>query len=93
MRQDTACLFNGELSENCCQLGFLTETDPGMIVVYLDAKKLGCWVKVNDLEFFQRICLNVNRSCGGGLHKSHGHIMDIQKHHKPVAAEIQVGVG
>jgi len=42
-------MLHAESSEDCGDIGFLTETDPGTIAVYLDAEELARWAEVRDL--------------------------------------------
>jgi len=41
-------ILHAELSEDSGDIGFLTETDSGIIAVDFDAEELTCWAKVRD---------------------------------------------
>jgi hypothetical protein len=60
-------MLHHESSEDCGDIGFQTETDPGAITVYLDAKELARWAEVCNLIFLQELCLDPDCSFGGGL--------------------------
>jgi hypothetical protein len=42
-------ILHAESSEDCADIGFLTETDSGIIAIDFDAKELACSVEVRDL--------------------------------------------
>jgi len=44
-------VLHAELTENCDDIGFLSETEPGTIGVDFDAKELACWAEVHYLLF------------------------------------------
>jgi hypothetical protein len=42
-------MLHAESSEDCGDIGFLSETDSGIIAVDFDAEELACGAKVGDL--------------------------------------------
>ena len=80
-------------SEEGGDIGFLTETDPGTIAVYLDAEELARRAEVCDHICLWEFRIDFNRGFGRSLQVWHGDIVDIQTYHNTVSAEIEIGIG
>jgi hypothetical protein len=86
-------MLHAESSEDCGDIGFLSETDSGIIAVDFDAEELACGAKVGDLVLLWELRFDFDRGFGSSLRIWHGDIFDIQKYENTVAAEIEVGIG
>jgi len=92
-RRDSVSMLHAESSENCGDIGFLTKTDPGTIVVFLDAEELARWAEVSDHSVLWELCLPFDCGFGSSLPIWQGDIVDIQKYQDTFTVEIEIGMG
>jgi len=87
-------MLHAESSQNCSDIGCLTETDSGsnFITVYLDGEELMYRAEDCDHVFVQEVFLDLDRYLVGHLRILHGDIINIQKYQNTIAAEIEIGI-